>query len=286
MRFLEPIIAAAFVLAAPAGDAPVTVAVQVRGDRPLVEVTLDGRVAHMVLDTGASETTLMRDAPARLGLDLDDARPAEQSLSYGQPFTLRFARVHQVAFAGRTVTVDDVAVDADGGAEPGVDGFFTDDRLAQADIDLAHGRLFLDVQDAPAWTHQPGVATVALEDRRRLFGQAMVNGQVVRVLFDTGSPGSSMTLAAAKRAGVAVAGPPDDGVYGLGATRLRAWNARVADIRLGAARGRDVPMLVVDKPNASADMIAGFDFFRRHRVWIDRRHNRLVFTPIDDSHAF
>jgi hypothetical protein len=36
---------------------------------------------------------------------------------------------------------------------------------------------------------------------------------------------------------------------------------------------------VIDKANASADMIAGFDFFLRHRVWIDLRHNRLVFQP-------
>ena len=277
------IVAAAFALAlgasrAAADCAQTRVPVHIRGDRAMVDVAIDGHDAHMVLDTGASQSLLMSDAPARLGLVMDEGHPAEQRMSYGKPFDVRFARIRRIGFAGTTTEVDDLAVAA--GGEAGVDGFFTDGRLLRADFDFAHGRvdLFCDDAPPPAWTRRPGVSVVALDKAPRLFGVAFVNDHSVRVLFDTGSPASSMTLAAATRTGVAITGSPDTSAAGVGMTvPLRAWTATIALMRIGDEQTTDVPLAVIDKPNASADMIAGFDFFRRHRVWIDLRHNRLVF---------
>jgi len=281
MRPLYPAIIA-FCLAAPvtarADCRPVTVDVQVRDARPVIEVTVDGHVAHMVLDTGASQILLMPDAPARLGLPPADGHPPEQRLSYGRPFTVRFVRARRLAFAGATTALDDLPAIAGGPGEAGIDGFFTDDRLQQADIDLAHGRIDLYCDGAPAWIHDPEAVSVPLEDKRRLFGPATVNGRPVRVLFDTGSPVSSMTLAAAARSAVTVGDSPGEGARGVGSdTLLRAWTAHLGELDLGGRVSRDVAIEVVDKPNASADMIAGFDFFWRHRVWIDKKGRRLVF---------
>jgi predicted aspartyl protease len=277
----------AFSLAVPvaawADCSPVTVAVAVGDARPVIEVMIDGHAAHMVLDTGASQIMLMPDAPDRLGLLLAGNHPPEQRMSYGRPFPVRFVRARRIVFAGATTTIDDLAVIDGGGREAGIDGFFTDARLQQADIDLAHGRIDLYCDGAPAWTQDPDAVSVPLEDRPRLFGPALVNGRPMRVLFDTGSPVSSMTLAAARTAGVPVGDTPGEGARGLGMDApLRAWTAHLRELDLGGRVSRDVTIQVVDKPNASADMIAGFDFFRRHRVWIDKKNHRLVFQAASD----
>lgn len=281
------IVAIALTLAGPASRAAADcsqthVPVRIHGDRAMVEVAIDEHEAHMVLDTGASESLLMSDAPARLGLAMDGGHPAEQRMSYGKAFDVRFARVRRIGFAGAVTEVDDLAVAA--GSEEGVDGFFTDGRLLRADFDLAHGRVDLVCDGAPPpdWTRRPGVSVVTLETASRLFGTAFINDRPVRVLFDTGAPGSSMTLAAANRTGVTVSGAPATNASGIGMTQpLRAWRANLARLRIGEDLTTDVPLTVIDKPNASADMIAGFDFFLRHRVWVDLAHNRLVFRAAD-----
>lgn len=258
---------------------PVTVPVLVRGTRPLVAVTLDDRPATMVLDTGAYSTILLPDAPARLGLDRDPTRPAEQGTSYGAPIQLTFARVGRIGFGGKISATDDLAVVSGGLSEPGIEGFFIDGRAQEAEYDIAHEhmRLACPPFHAPSWTRRRNVAYVKLDDRQRLFGTAFIHGRPVTVLFDTGSPGSSITLDAAIRVGVAVTGQPDGSATGLSKTPLRAWTTMVSDLQIGSEPPHLARLLIVDKPHASADMIAGFDFFATNRVWIDRQRRRLLF---------
>lgn len=105
----------------------------------------------------------------------------------------------------------------------------------------------------------------------------------MRVLFDTGSTTSSLTLAAARRAGIRIDRPSDSSAAGLApGSTLRAWTARVDAIRLGDGDEVNMPLLIVDKPHANADMIMGLDFFVRHRVWIDHNRHVLLFTASDD----
>ena len=259
---------------------PVHVDLHVRDQRALVDVAIDGRPARLVLDTGASQILLMNDAPDRIGLPPADDHPPEQRMSYGRPFQVRFVHARHVALAGLVRDITDLPVAGTDG-ETGVDGFFTDTRLQEADINFGDARIDLYCDGAPAWTSGRDVIRLPLEDRPRPFGPAIVNGVALRVLFDTGSPVSSMTLDAARRSGVPVAAAPDDHAQGIGEGALRAWTTRIPLISLGGHSFHDVPIQVVDKPNASADMIAGFDFFLCHRVWIDRKGGRLVIQGAD-----
>ncbi len=256
------------------------------GDRALVDITIDGHSAHMVLDTGAAQPILLSDAPGRLGLSIARDHAPEQRMSYGKPFDVRFASARQIVFAGLVRDVTDLPVASGSATEDGVDGFFSDVSLHRADFDLADDRVDLYCDGAPAWTLGADTVNVPLEDGPRPIGEAFVNGQKVRVLFDTGSPISSMTLAAAKRTGVSVADAPDGTTAGIGNTPLRAWRTRVAEIGLGGRVAHDVALQVVDKPNASVDMIAGFDFFLSHRVWIDQDARRLVVQAADGASPF
>lgn len=266
---------------APPGCRETSLPIAVRGERALLTVRLDGAPARLVLDTGAQpQAILFQDALKRLHLPMNAEHAAGQGMSHGRPFPMTFARVQSLRFAGETTRVSDVPVVSGGWSEPGVDGFFNDRRLQQADLDFGAGDARLTCPGAapPSWTQGSGVSTVRLETRVRLFATARVNGVAVRVLFDSGSPGSSMTLAAAGRTGVRVAGPPNAGEGGLGMTSpLRAWTTTLPSLVLGDETFQRPSLLVVDKPNASADMLIGFDFFATHRVWIDKAGGRLLF---------
>ena len=85
----------------------VTIRLRLRGERALAAVTLYGKPAVMVLDTGARQTTLLSDAPARLGLRMDPARPAVQGTSYGAPIQLNYVVVSRIGFAGRRSDCDE-----------------------------------------------------------------------------------------------------------------------------------------------------------------------------------
>jgi predicted aspartyl protease len=260
-----------------------TVALQLRDGRALVTVAINGHDTRMILDTGASETVLFRDAPQRLGLPPSPHLAAAQTTSYGQPLAIHFVHAETVAFAGTLSRAVDLATLPTTQGDGTISGFFADPRLQQAEFDLARSALHLACPPyaAPRWAGRGDVTTVPLETVSRVFGAGSVKGATMRVLFDTGSPGSSMTLAAARRAGISIDGPADTATAGLApGSALRAWTARVDALRLGDGAAMAMPLLIVDKPHANADIIIGLDFFLRHRVWIDRGSHVLRFTAL------
>ncbi len=259
-----------------------TIALEVKDGRALVHLAINGQDTNMILDTGASQTVLFGDAPVRLGLPLLPNLTA-QTTSYGQPLTIHFAHAETVAFAGTLARSVDLAALPTTQGDGAVSGFFADPRLQQASFDLAEGTLHLACPPyaAPGWTRQRGVTTVPLETVSRVFGSGAVKGTAMRVLFDTGSPTSSMTLAAAQRAGISVSGAADSTAAGLApGSALRAWTARVDGLRLGDGEAVAMPLQIVDKPHANADIIIGLDFFLQHRVWIDRSRHMLRFAGL------
>jgi predicted aspartyl protease len=262
------------------------VVLQLRDARALVTPMIDGHKTPMILDTGASETVLFRDAPDRLGLPPSPNLAAAQTTSYGQPLSIHFVHAQAVEFAGTVSRRVDLAVLPTMQGDGILSGFFADPRLQEAAFDLAKGKLYLACPPyiAPRWARRGPVTTVPLEKVSRVFGAGSVRGVAMRVLFDTGSPTSSMTLVAARRAGIAVDGASDSTASGLApGSALRAWSANVDAVRLGDGDAADMPMQIVDKPHANADIIIGFDFFARHRVWMDRSQHVLRFTGLTKS---
>lgn len=258
-----------------------TVDLRMENDRALVKVGIDGHPVIMILDTGASETVLLREAPDRLGLPPSPNLQAEETFSYGQPLSIHFVRAKTVEFASTVSSAVDLAVLPTTQGNGSASGFFSDPRLQEAEFDLAGGALHLSCPPYPTphWARQGHATTVRLENVSRVFGSGSVGGAAMRVLFDTGSPISSMTLAAAQRAGISVTGPSDGTASGLApGSTLRAWTAKVIQVRLGDGDEIEMPILIVDKPHANADMIIGYDFFARHRVWIDRSRHILRYA--------
>jgi tetratricopeptide (TPR) repeat protein len=134
-------------------------------------------------------------------------------------------------------------------------------------------------------SHQPYTLTpienVTLRTPHAI-GHAYINGQRIRVLFDTGAFASVLSLREAERAGVKVDSPGVvDGGYtsGVGRGVVKSYIAPFSSFKF--ADGEEIQnarLRIADLNIGMADMIIGGDFFLSHRVFIANSQNKLYFT--------
>jgi hypothetical protein len=201
--------------------------------------------------------------------------------------------VDTFSYAGRSASKDVLLlIDSDFGA--GIDGLLGDSETSDVDIefDLAHEviRLFkpsgCEATSLIYWPNSGAVTKIELEplsQNVRPFGQVEVNGTPLRVMFDSGSPTSSMTADAARRAKVPFGGPQAGHSGGLGAGGLSTWSTVLTSLVIGREVFRNVTLDVIEKPHASADMLIGADYFVTHRLMISHSQNRLYATPVGNG---
>ena len=264
-----------------------------RGLIPVVAVKINGSDAQMVFDTGAAGSLLGPDANGKFGLS---QKPGEAySRSMGRIFKVSTAVASEFTFAGTAHQNVEFQIPPDN-LGPGVDGALGQDYMRDFDleIDLAHGvvRLFsprgCESVDLAYWRGQQPVSVIDLEAESagwpRIFATAKLNGVPLRVMFDTGTSDTHMTYEAGLRAGVdtanarsgATSAPGGTGVGG--GAPMASWMAHFARFQIGDERVSDPWLKVVEKPNATADMLIGADFFVAHRVFVSRSQHKLYFT--------
>jgi predicted aspartyl protease len=110
---------------------------------------------------------------------------------------------------------------------------------------------------------------------------AYLNGAEIRILFDTGTAASLLSLHAAELAGVKMEeqGMAKAGVSrGIGAGTVQTWVATFASLRIGAEETRDIKLRIGALTSAHADMLIGADFFLSHRVYVASSQGKLYFT--------
>src|ERR1019366_6632148 len=159
------------------------------------------------------------------------------------------------------------------------------------EYDLANGaiRLFKETgcQDAALayWNTTQDYSVVSVQYDGFLsppVATATVNGARIRVMFDTGSPRSMLSLAAAARAR---GRPSDPGVTSAGYTagvaarsQFNIWRARFASFKLGDEEIKNTPLLIGDMQLPGVDMLVGADFFLSHRVYVSNTQHKIYFT--------
>jgi tetratricopeptide (TPR) repeat protein len=162
------------------------------------------------------------------------------------------------------------------------------------EYDLAKGmiRIFRDTgcskQFLAYWAlegHQPYTVTNIDNVTPRsphAIGHAYINGQKIRVLFDTGAFASVLSTKEAERAGVKVDSPGvADGGFtsGIGRGVVKSYIAPFTSFKF--ADGEEIKnarLRIADINIGIADMIIGGDFFLSHRVFIANSQDRLYFT--------
>jgi len=257
--------------------------------QPLVTAKVNGVDTMLMVDSGAFFTQISAAKAAELGLK---PGPAPRGLSVrgvgGVEQKLAFVRTKPFSVAGQNYTGSFLV----GGAEIGHDaaGVIGQNILGVADVeyDLAHGAVRLIrphdcvSQELASWPadKKPSAIEIEVAPHRMTYGVAYVNGARMRVLFDTGSSTSMLTLTAARRAGIDSTTPgviPTAPGRGIGRQTVQAWIAPVDTFKIGDEEVRHTHLRLTDVDTLDFDMLLGADFFLSHRVYVANDQHRLYF---------
>ena len=261
--------------------------------RPLVNAKINGTEAQFIADSGAFSSTLTPAAARRFKLPLQPAPPGLDMNGIGGQSRTWLTTVKTFTLVDVPFTNVDFVV---GGNDlPGAVGLLGQNvfRIADVEYDLANGVIRLikphDCRNAELayWVKDPtqpySVADIdwATAEQPHTTGLAYVNDARVRVVYDTGSPTSVLTLAAAARAGVK---PADEGVMpagqgsGVGHSLVESWIAPFASFKIGQEEIRNTRLRIGSLGAIDTDMLLGSDFFLSHRIYVANSQHKLYFT--------
>jgi tetratricopeptide (TPR) repeat protein len=114
------------------------------------------------------------------------------------------------------------------------------------------------------------------------IAHAYVNGEKIRVMFDSGSYASMLTLRAAEHAGIKLDSPgvADGGMtYGFGRNLVKTYIAPFSSFKF--ADGEEIKnarLRMADINVDPADMLIGGDFFLSHRIFVANSQDKLYFS--------
>jgi predicted aspartyl protease len=268
-------------------------------NRPLVEVSINGKPARMLLDTGAGKTILFKAPALAMGLN-----PVGSDILFEGVGGVRAALEVTVGrFGLGDTTASNLRLFVlDGDVGDGAVGVLGQDLLSKTDVefDLAHAtvRLF-DEKDCGTsnlayWTKEPEVAD--LEGSGPAFLLPLVlNGTTVHALLDSGAEVSAATSAAAARVGGQRQVEKAGSINGVGASKVETATVTFASLKIGDEEIKQARLTVGDYfraaredaptdshiKTASSDAIEvmlGADFLRSHRVFLSRHQKRAYFT--------
>jgi tetratricopeptide (TPR) repeat protein len=167
-------------------------------------------------------------------------------------------------------------------------------RIADVEYDLANGMIRLmrpkDCKDRALayWAENTGKPFTVIDiewataRNPNTQGVAYLNGQKIRVMFDTGAAYSTLTLSAARRAGItpASAGVMNGGLWaGAGRGTVKTWIGPFASFKIGDEEIQNTRLRFADADLfADADMLIGVDFFLSHRIYVANSQRKLYFT--------
>jgi tetratricopeptide (TPR) repeat protein len=163
--------------------------------------------------------------------------------------------------------------------------------VVDADYDLGHGRLRIFnpkhcEKQTLAWWAAP-TDKVSVVPMERTYGRwalssvaAYLDGEKIRVSFDTASSVSIVTLAAARRAGLtpdSAGVEPGGSMPGEGGRMLETWIGRFKSFKIGDEEVRNARLRFADIATSS-DMLLGADFFLSHRIMLSTSQHQVYFT--------
>ena len=252
----------------------------------LAPVSLNGRTALFVVDTGAEASTLTPEAARSLHLPRD---PGRGSVLIGIAGTIRTGNVRVRSFAVGDVVRTDQSIgigDMPGfpGTVPPVAGLLGADLLSgyEVELDLPGGRMSLYTLHGcgAGFTPWPGAVAVPMVRTRSglVFVDAIVDGVPVRALLDTGARTTLLARDTAAGLGISAAmlahDPRRIGI-GIGMGDIDFRQHRFAELGLPGAIGRDVAANVADLHLPGVAMLLGADYLGPRRIWISYATGRL-----------
>jgi predicted aspartyl protease/Flp pilus assembly protein TadD len=262
------------------------------GTRPLITAKINNQEARFVLDSGAFYSMMSAATAAQFNLKLKRAPFGLTVEGIGGSVSPEVATVKEFGIAGGLIHNVEFLV---GGSEVGSEGLIGQNFLEQWDVeyDFSKGvvRLFkpedcrkyrLAYWVAPGQTFSEMEIEPVRNARMHTIGEGYVNGQKIRVMFDTGAYTSVLSLRAAARAGIKIDSPDvvEAGYStGIGRSTVKNYIATASSLKIGDGEEiKNARLRIADTNLPNADMLLGSDFFLSHHVFVSNSQHKLYLT--------
>ena len=260
--------------------------------RPVATLKLNGVDMPMLVDSGAFFSMLSESTAAQLKLRLGHLRQGFQVHGYTGRIDARIARVAKVGLLDAELNNVEFLV---GGNElnAGIMGILGRNILSLADTeyDLAHGVVRLSFPQGDCaktnfayWSGGAPVIEAPLERERDMRDteprvRIGINGSKATALLDTGAPVTTITLAAARRAGIKESDlTPYGRTGGAGQGRAKTFLGTVSMFELGGEKIANNQLRIDDNDYTEHAAIIGLDYFLSHRIYISRLQEKMYAT--------
>ncbi|MCC2973158.1 aspartyl protease family protein [Massilia sp. IC2-476] len=267
--------------------------VPLRYTGPSLEITMEGSLngtpARLLVDTGADFTVLTRTGTEPRDMSLWNTGSIASGIGgFSRVYNTRFKEFRAGPASAKNGTL---RVLHDFGYAPSYDGILGSPFLLQADLEFVLAektiRFFRPVdcrdQFLAYWDPDATVIPFDYSDSRAPNPRftVLLNGKKLRAMIDSGAGTTSVTLDAAKRAGLKLDAPGVERAgfsRGVGEAQVESWVAIFDTLQLGAETIRNARVAVMNTLHHDADILLGADFLRSHRVLFAMSQEKLYIS--------
>jgi predicted aspartyl protease len=271
-----------------------TLPVLFRGNVPIVQGTINGMPAALILDTGATGMALTENALQRFDLKTDQQHVFTSHGIGGQ--SQAFAgKLHDFEIDGLHVPDHPVSVlpnTSQISKQRTIDGLFGVSILSvfEVDLDFPHravtlyaGRICPNTI-VPPWRVPYEMVDASKSAKGRFIIPVELDGRPINALIDTGAEASIVASDVAAALGVTTAAlqaGPHAVLVGTGPQTAMAYAHEFQQIRIGNDVAPRPLLLVAERAEPSIDMILGTDFLKGHHLWLSPYTKRVFIerTP-------
>ena len=266
-----------------------------------MSVTMPGKIndtsAVMLIDTGATNTFLTRFATDKRALR------REPTMRYvtgvGGSTRLFVAPIKNMELGPiRAPDGGSLPVIDQTGERFTIDAIIGSDFLLDMDVELSLAekqiRFFSpkDCDTAFLAYWNPAAVDVPMKferDHRRPMLDVMLNGVKMRALIDTGAGLSGVTMAGAKRAGLAPGSPgvtEGHTIGGIGQHLVKVYRATFKTFSVGDETISNAVIQILGTESDTFDIVLGTDFLRAHRVLFAPSQMKIYLSYIEGTAPF
>jgi tetratricopeptide (TPR) repeat protein/predicted aspartyl protease len=276
--------------ARPVAELPITI----KNHRATIVAKINGREARFLIDSGAFYSTMTAATAAEFGLTTFPAPWGFRITGIGGSQSADITRVKEFTLIDVPFKNLEFLV---GGSEVGSEavGLLGQNFLELFDVeyDLAQGviRLFRTKNCGHSrlayWLtadQQYSVMDIEPLTREHPFtmGVAYLNGQKIKLAFDSGASNSVLSAQAAERAGVKLNSEgvqPAGYLRGIGRGMVKNYIARFSSFKVGDGEEiKNAKLRIVATDLRFTDMLLGADFFLSHRIFVGNKEHRLFLS--------
>ncbi|MEW6023041.1 MAG: aspartyl protease family protein [Pseudomonadota bacterium] len=255
------------------------------------EGVINGTPATMLVDTGAYDSFLTRTGTERRGMKLSNLGRVAQGV--GGFSSIYQTRIKEFVAGPARSERGHMRVLSDFGFTPSFDAILGAPFLLQTDLEISLatkemkffqpvncGDTHLAYWDADALVIPFDTSS---ETTPNPYFMVLVNGVKMRAIIDTGAAATTISLAAARRAGLKLDAPDvtkAGHVVGVGDDKAAFWHTAFKSFQIGEEVIQNADIGVVERKGSDVDILLGDDFLRSHRVLIAMSQRKLYVSYV------